>query len=1243
MKRKLLLAVAVLALPGLVHALGLGKLQLNSSLNQAFDARIELLSATASELDNLNVGLADTEAFKRAGIDRPYVLSKLKFEVVETENGADYIKITSRDAIREPFLNFLLEASWSNGRLYREYTVLLDPPLYDPGSSSRSSSSDAYDSASSAVDYDSDPVSSDDSPPVYTSSEPSYSGNEYGPTDSSDTLWSIASQVRPDSSVSVQQMMMALLRANPDAFINGNINGLKRGQILTIPSSDEIDSLSSQEAISEVSAQNSSWSGGVADPVERADSMSVSEADDMDMMSGDTDAEMISDDESELRLVAASSDGAAAGGVGGDSAGGADVALVNEQLQAVKQENAELRDRNQEAETIIQDLKRLIELKDNELATLQQQMAGAEVPDDMAVVDTMEEDQGMVEDGMEAVEEMSGAVDEGISEGAEIDEVTMTAEDMMEDAEVVEEELVDEEYDVVDEDMEVVEEDTEVTEEDSEEVVDESAVEEVAAPASPAPAQPESKGMVDQAIAFVMEYLFLIIGAIGAVIVVFMGLLFVSRRKQNAAAEADTEINTTEFPDFEEDAAAETEAPVADAEIESTAGGSEDETILPAEETGAAEDAGENEAVASDEPEEPAAAEEAAPAAPEEPEEEPLAEVNVLIAYEQFDQAEEFVRDAIAGNPDNVEFHAKLLEVFYAANDRKKYEEAAQVLHDKVNGEGPHWEMAQAMWQEMSPSRGLFEEGADEEPAEAPAAEGGGIMDITADDDEAADAGVDFDLGMDGGAEEQAAASDSSDEMLDLTADGEDDDISVLDVTTAARVDASTSDEDLLDVTSAVGLAPEITGHGEDSVGAGEEEPVLDVTGADEEELLDITGGAADIPAEEPAQEEDVLDISHGGGEDLLDVTANANLEADGMEEDLLDVTAVGAGADGEELQEVAAEEPAESDDNSLDFDIGGMGGEEEAAAEAADESEGDEDSNLIDFDAGGDSDDEISLDAPEVEEALAEEDVSLDMDIEAPAEEEVSLDMDIEAPAEEEVSLDMDMDVPAEAEDDDGGVELDLSMDDAAADEESAADDELDLSMDDDEGDAPEISLDSEPGNEDDDLAIDLSIDDADEEAPAADLDIDSGSDDDLEIDLTIDEGDVEAGGDESAAADDIELDMDFDLDIEDDSNSGDDGMDIDMDGTVEMPKLDVADTGIEIDEDDDDDDDDDHTVFVPRSGSTDEQSAEDEVATKLDLAKAYVELGDKDSAKGILDEVMSEGNDEQKQTAQDLLNQLG
>ena len=110
---------------------------------------------------------------------------------------------------------------------------------------------------------------------------------------------------------------------------------------------------------------------------------------------------------------------------------------------------------------------------------------------------------------------------------------------------------------------------------------------------------------------------------------------------------------------------------------------------------------------------------------------------------------------------------------------------------------------------------------------------------------------------------------------------------------------------------------------------------------------------------------------------------------------------------------------------------------------------------------------------------------------------------------------------------------------------------------------------------------------------------------------------------------------DMDFDLSLDEPAeDSADSEIDLDLDGTVEIPKSTVV--------EDDDDEEEDHTVFVPRAAQPEEQSLEDEIATKLDLAKAYVELGDKDSAKAILDEVMADGNDEQRKQAEDLLGQI-
>lgn len=130
MVRKLALAVSLalgtLSVP--VHALGLGELSSKSALNQNFSGNITLLSVRPEELDGVRVKLADTEAFNRAGIDRPFYLSLLKFEPTLSKKGNSVIRVTSEFPIREPFMNFLIEVNWPNGRLLREYTVLLDPP-----------------------------------------------------------------------------------------------------------------------------------------------------------------------------------------------------------------------------------------------------------------------------------------------------------------------------------------------------------------------------------------------------------------------------------------------------------------------------------------------------------------------------------------------------------------------------------------------------------------------------------------------------------------------------------------------------------------------------------------------------------------------------------------------------------------------------------------------------------------------------------------------------------------------------------------------------------------------------------------------------------------------------------------------------------------------------------------------------------------------------------------------------------
>ncbi|MDZ7644088.1 MAG: hypothetical protein U5K76_07685 [Woeseiaceae bacterium] len=125
-----LLLVALLASE--VWALGLGDIRLDSALNEPLVAEIELLSATAEEMQNLDVALASAATFERYGLDRPVFLQSLEFEIVRRGNAATVIRVTSPVPITEPFVTFLVEATWPAGRLLREYTVLLDPPTFAP-------------------------------------------------------------------------------------------------------------------------------------------------------------------------------------------------------------------------------------------------------------------------------------------------------------------------------------------------------------------------------------------------------------------------------------------------------------------------------------------------------------------------------------------------------------------------------------------------------------------------------------------------------------------------------------------------------------------------------------------------------------------------------------------------------------------------------------------------------------------------------------------------------------------------------------------------------------------------------------------------------------------------------------------------------------------------------------------------------------------------------------------------------
>jgi pilus assembly protein FimV len=404
-------------------ALGLGGIEVKSKMNEPLDAEISIVSATPTELENLQVRLASPEMFARVGLDRPALVSaNLDFSLGENAQGQPVIRVTSASRLRDPFLNFLLEVEYGRGRLLREYTVLLDPPATTRISSAPSATPPTASAPPPATapalpppeipapvapapaapapqaTAPAPPVAPPPTRPAPVAAQPAPAAAPAparapapapapAPTPASaapdrvqvtggQTLWSVAQQVRPQG-VNTNQAMLALQRANPDAFINGNINRLKTGAVLRIPSRDEFAAMGTAEAESQVRAQEASWRGQPApQPVAAAPAATTPAA----AAASPRPAAPV---DSRLEVVPPSGDtpraaqsGAAAGAEGRELR--AEVARAQEQVSALQQENRELQSRVTDLERIDRDTRQLIALKDSQLAEAQRRLAELE-------------------------------------------------------------------------------------------------------------------------------------------------------------------------------------------------------------------------------------------------------------------------------------------------------------------------------------------------------------------------------------------------------------------------------------------------------------------------------------------------------------------------------------------------------------------------------------------------------------------------------------------------------------------------------------------------------------------------------------------------------------------------------------------------------------------------------------------------------------------------------------------------
>ena len=263
----------LLAAPLGAWGLGLGDIELQSALNQPFQAQIVLVSATPDEIAGLKVALAGEDAFSRYGIERPNFLSQLQFRIGTDRAGRQVVQVSSRESIAEPFVTLLVEAAWPRGRLLREYTVLLDPPVLlpapaaptpvQPAETRRAEPSEPAAPITRPTRPPATrpepapaPAPSSSAPPAPLSTSASPEGS-YGPVQRSETLWAIADRFRPDG-VSMNQMMVALFEANPQAF-GGNMNVLRVGATLRLPQTADLQNLAVTTANAEVQRQTDEW------------------------------------------------------------------------------------------------------------------------------------------------------------------------------------------------------------------------------------------------------------------------------------------------------------------------------------------------------------------------------------------------------------------------------------------------------------------------------------------------------------------------------------------------------------------------------------------------------------------------------------------------------------------------------------------------------------------------------------------------------------------------------------------------------------------------------------------------------------------------------------------------------------------------------------------------------------------------------------------------------------------------
>lgn len=604
------------------YALGLGEITLKSALNQPLNAEIQLLEVRDLTESEILIGLASAADFERVGVDRPYFLTDLKFKVDLKSASGPVIHVTSRKLVREPYLNFVLQAQWPSGRLLREYTVLMDLPLFSdtparPVAPAKTSPAKPVPAQQTSGSSNYNPRSSYDQAPGRSQTGAGDAQQVAATYQEGDSYKVQANHFMGNSQAGEtgsQRQYSANHAGNAASespgLYNNNINLLKKGQILRIPSREQIVDYKQSQAVREVAAQNARWSGAPSDALAGTGSEQLDASRNYQSQSQGTASTGGRVKLSSPEEFSAANEGRGSGaGESSQEALENELAITLEQLDKTERENSDLRSRIASLEDQITTMERMVELTNDELRALQ--LSAAKTRDEQNAAETAANDDQLVGEGEEVLADSGeSAVEEDTVDAADVAEVPVSAEN------------------------EVVEPEPTPTPVPTPTV----SPTKVVIPAAP------QKTLLDHVMDNILYIALGLLVVIGGVVAF---LKFRNKEEENDSFDDDF----IEQPLFAE----------APEEPEST----EDEfESLAMDDLSESEDELERE----DELREPE--EELS-----EPEtEDVVGEADIYIAYGKYDQAEEMLSKAIAREPSNPLIRAKLLEVYAAEQDADRFD-----------------------------------------------------------------------------------------------------------------------------------------------------------------------------------------------------------------------------------------------------------------------------------------------------------------------------------------------------------------------------------------------------------------------------------------------------------------------------------------------------------------------------------------------------------------------------------------